>query len=266
MYESSSTVAQTGRFGASFLTLAAGAAVLVAAASASASPLDPFIVVSASNGSGTGSVTVPLAATTLLPNGSRVYQQVGSVNIMDGANVVATINGLFGLVRPQQSPTLGHGINVTFDLIAGSSSTTFTIDSALFDIPPDPTAAARVSGNVGVTDSNSNGVSLSGLNAGGFAYRSAYNGAAPGGSQFAAFFSTVADPNPGGSQSASDAFPGGGLYNPIGAASNMSVRWNFSLTAGDQAAGGGIFEIIPAPGAAALFGLAGLGMLRRSRR
>lgn len=265
MNELSRTAASPMRTGASFLCLAAGT-VLATGLIAAASPLDPFIVLSASNAGGSGSITVPLAATTLLPNGTRTYNQVGSIAIMDGANLIATVNGLISIVRPLQSPALGHGINLTFDLVGGPSLTTVTIDSALFDIPSNPLAAARLSANVSVTDNNSNGVFLTGLNAGGLAYRAATNGAAPGGTQFGALFSSVNDPLPGGSNNASGALPGGGLYTAIAPATDMSSRWSFTISGGDQAAGGSIYEIIPGPGAMGLFGLAGLGLLRRTRR
>lgn len=252
------------RLGASSLCFAAGVAVL-SVAPASASPLDPFIVLNASNAGGSGSIVVPLAATTILPGGARQYQQVGSVPIMDGPNLIATVEGLGLTIRPQGA-VLGNGVLFNFNFVAGSTDTTFTLDSALFDIPPNPLAAARMSGNILGTDNNGNGVTVTGLNAGGFAFRTAYNGAAPGGTQFGALFTVASDPAPGGSFNISGALPGGGLYTPIAPASDMSTRWSFRLTAGDAAGSTNAYEIIPSPGAIGLLGMAGLGLLRRSRR
>jgi hypothetical protein len=87
--------------------------------------------------------------------------------------------------------------------------------------------------------------------AGPAAFIANYNGLAPGGLNFASLLPGVS--TPGGSNSISGEYPGGGAYAPIGVpASSMSIQYKFTLTSGDQASGTASFEIIPEPAAGLL--------------
>ncbi len=244
----------------------AGAAAFAAVASASASISDPILLVTATNASGTGTFSVPLASATPLPGGGAMWVLPASVNIMNGPNVIASISAMSTIIRPQNG-TLANLISVGFTFVAGGSDTTFTVDSAVFGFTP-VGAAGRTSGAVGITDQNGNGAQFHGLGPAGGSFLTVYNGQAPGGTLFASILPLLIAADPGGSASANQAVPGGGLYLPIvPPVGSMSDEWHFILTANDSVGATSVWEIIPAPaGALALLGFGGLSMLRRARR
>jgi len=240
------------------------AGVAMMASSASATLTDPFIRVTATNASGTGTFTVPLADVTINPNGSAIWILPAPVDVMDGPTVIARLTQMTGFVRPTIG-ALPNLISLGFTFTAGSSATTFTVDSTVFGINPITDEAGRASGGVTVTDRNSDGVTLTGASPNGFAYRTAYNGAAPGGTQFADLIQGVSA-GPAGSNTVNMSSPGGGLYTPIGDVTDMSSRWQFVLTANDQVGATSVWEVIPAPGTVSLLALGGLVAARRRNR
>jgi hypothetical protein len=244
--------------------LACCAALFAGANSASAGFLDPFIVVTASNAGGTGTYTVAFADTSPgATPGSRVFLLPATVDIMDGLTLIARIHGLNSMVAPQVG-AIPNVLSLGFTVEAGSSDTTFTIDSTLFPIAPNVFDAARINPSWNAQDQNDNGLVVTGLNPGGFAYRAAYDGQAPGGTQFAAALLGLAAGS-GGNDSASITIPPAGFTSLGVAAADMSARWQFLLSAGDSAGATSGYFIIPAPGAAGLLGIAGLFLIRRAR-
>jgi hypothetical protein len=151
-------------------------------------------------------------------------------------------------------------VSLTFGVQAGSSATTFQISSALLNFPTISPATGNASAGVSITDLNGDGAQLTGLEPGGLAYRSQYNGLVPLGTDFASF---ITGPMTAGSfATVTDS----GNVGPtaIGAAvSSMSARWNFTLTANDTAAGTSVFNIVPAPGAGAVLAMGLLAFRRR---
>lgn len=235
------------------------------ACSASADTIsDPFIRVTASNASGMGSFDVPLADVTINPNGSAVWVLPAPVDIMSGPTVIARLTQMTGFVRPIMGG-LPNLISLGFTFRAGDSDTTFTVDSPLYGLDPIENEAARTSAGVTVTDQNGDGVTLTGASADGFAFRTAYNGVSPGGTEFAEIIAGVAA-GPGGSNTVNMADPGGGLYTAIGNVDDMSSRWNFVLSATDQVGATSVWEVIPSPGAVSLLALGGLVAARRRNR
>jgi hypothetical protein len=156
---------------------------------------------------------------------------------------------------------------LSFNVLAGSVDTTFTITSALVSFAAINPAEGRASASLTVTDLNGNGVTLTpGADQGG-AYTSRYNGLAPGGTLFHDFFSTpLTTPIPGDSTTVAGDFPGGGAFVPIaGSVVSISSRFSFTLSANDLASGTSVFRVVPAPASLSLLGLGGLLGARRRR-
>jgi len=240
--------------------------VAVAASSSMATFSDPFITVTATNGSGTGVFTVPLADVTINPmTGTAMWILPAPVDIMSGPNVIATITQMTSFVRPL-SGSLPNLISLGFTMRAGSSDTTLVVDSTLFGINPIIDEAGRTSGGITITDQNNNGAAFLGNNVGGGAFNPYYNGATPGtGTAFTSVL--LADSvGPGGTHTMNMAVPGGGVYTPLPDVNSMSSRWNFILSAADQVGVTSVWEIIPTPGSISLLAFGGLAFTRRSRR
>lgn len=243
----------------------AGTGFLVFGAAASASITDPYIFIRATNGSGTGTLSIPIADTTPGPNGSFTFSLLAPVDIMDGPNVIATVTQLNSTVRPMFAG-LPNTITLSFAFLSGTSTTRFEVDSTLlsFDTPIID-EAARATAGISITDSDNNGVTSTGNLPNGRHFTTRYNGQP--GTTFANLIAGPLTAGPGQTMTADDRSPPGSGFTPIGGnVDNMSSRWDFSLSDLDQVAVTSSFFIIPAPGALALFGLAGLTMARRSRR
>lgn len=239
--------------------------VALASSSSMATFSDPFVTVTATNASGTGTFTVPLIDVTINPNGSAMWILPAPVNVMSGPTVIATITQMTSFVRPQLGG-LPNLISLGFTMRAGTSDTTIVVDSTLFGINPIIDEAGRTSGGITITDQNGNGAAFTGNNPGGGAFNPYYNGATPGtGTAFTSVL--LADAvGPGGTHTMNMAVPGGGVYTPLPNVDSMSSRWNFVLTAADQVGVTSVWEIIPAPGSVSLLAFGGLVMARRSRR
>lgn len=243
----------------------AGTGILtLGATAASASITDPYIFVRATNDSGMGTLTIPVADATPGPNGSFTFSLLAPVDIMDGPNVIATITQLNSTVRP----ILGgqpHTITLSFTFLAGSSMTRFEVDSTLMTFDEDLLSeAARATAGISITDSDGDGASSMGNLPGGAHYTTRYNGQP--GTTFANLLTGAYMAGSGQSMTADDRSPGSGFTDLGGNVDDMSARWDFSLSANDQVGVTSSFFIIPTPGAIALVGLAGLTMARRSRR
>jgi hypothetical protein len=244
---------------------AAGVLVLSAAASASISA--PFIFIRATNASGSGTFSVPLADVTPIAGGGGTFSLAAPVDIMSGPNVIGTVTQLNSSARPlagAQPETL----TLSFTFFAGSSATRFEVFSTLFTFDdPILNEAGRATAGITVTDSDNDGVMSTGNFAGGAHYSSRYNGQVPAGTTFANLLMGPVSAGNGSSNTANDRSPPGSGFTPIGTdVTNMSAGWDFTLTSGDQVGATSSFFIVPAPGAFALMGLAGIAMSRRSRR
>lgn len=230
---------------------------------ASASVTDPYIFIRATNASGTGTLSIPVADTTPGPGGSILFSLASPVDIMSGPTVIASITQLNSTVRPLAGAQ-PNTITMSFTFFAGSSTTRFEVESTLFTFDPLLTEAARATAGVTVTDSDSNGVTATGNGPNGTFYNARYNGQP--GTTFANLISGPVSAAAGQSNTADDRSPPGSGFTTISGANDMSVKWDFNLSAGDQIGGTSAYLIIPAPGAAALLGLAGLTLGRRNRR
>jgi hypothetical protein len=156
-------------------------------------------------------------------------------------------------------------VNLGFLVQAGPVTTEFTITSALLSFPGINPASGKATVQVGVTDLNGDGATLTGLipSAGGDrVYRAAYNGSVPGGSEFTSLVSGVSA-GPGSSNGTSIDDPAVGLKPIAGTVNDMSSMIKFSLTAFDTASGTTNYQIVPEPASIFVLGLGALALFRR---
>lgn len=155
-------------------------------------------------------------------------------------------------------------IAVNFNIASTALNTSFTISSPLLSFPTIGSAIGSASAAVSVTDLGGDGATLTPNGPG--AYNAHYNGLVPGGTTFADLLAGPVIAAPFSTANASQDFPGGGGFVPIaGAVSDMSARWDFTLSPNDIASGTGVFTVIPAPSAIGVIALGGLLAGRRRR-
>ncbi|MBY0313417.1 MAG: hypothetical protein K2W85_15225 [Phycisphaerales bacterium] len=159
-------------------------------------------------------------------------------------------------------------VTANFNVSSGPVNTTFTVNSAFLSFPTIPGAVAKASAFIGVTDSATFGdigsVTLSGLQAGGNAFSARYN------NNTQTFVNLISGGTVGVGPGGSAAFTGQNAAFPFYetipvAADDMQSQFRFSLSRFDRASGTSFFEIVPAPGTAAVLGLGGLLAARRRR-
>ena len=219
---------------------------------------DPALIITASNGSGSGTFQV---TSDQLNFNDGVYSWSGS-------NIVIE-NGSGDTIALVESITLAYRqdpvITLFFDVMAGGTDTFFSITSGLLSFPTiqDPNAAASV--GLTLTDSDVNGsASLVGATStgNGFAYLAQYNGLVPGGTTFVEAIDSLSVNVPAGSTSTS--FNSGFSIVP-GDVSSMSAEIAFQLSANDSASGTSVYAMIPEPASLSLLVL-GAGLLATRRR
>jgi hypothetical protein len=239
-------------------TLLAAAAGLVFAASAQAS-FTVLLEVRAENAD-TGALLGEVNQVVTVVDGQHEYHWSLPAPMALGS---ATLNGLsFDLFS---DPVVGSNFNVS----SGVTNTTFTINSAIVSFA-DIADLGRASAFIGVTDSATFGtpgqVVMTGLQPGGNAFQARYNA---GNTPFSNLVgsTTFNDPShPGFSDSLVGFSDPGNNFTPLGGfANSINSQFKFSLTSFDRASGTSTFEVIPAPGAAALLALGGLATARRRR-
>lgn len=245
------------------MAVAVGAVVgLAAAADAQPSPSDPFIRIHATAPGLSGWYNVPLAQASILPDGyswNILVEGGGPTDIMDGGVVVGHINQLSTSVR-----TLAGGLqalSLSFVITAGSSDTVFDFSSTLMSFAGINPAEGRANANVGCTDNNGNGATMTYLQPGGSAYMADTNG----GTLFTYLVgggSLVAGPGLSNNQTQNMA----GFVGIPGTVSSSHADFNFSLTAADSASGSSTFFVRPVPAPAAAVPLLGLALAGRRRR
>lgn len=238
----------------------AGAAGLGLAASASAEISDIVLRIEATNALGTAVYEGHLSDGQFYGGGEYIWESNAPIMMLNqSGQVIASFNG--ARVRCIEDPI----VQLNFSVSAGSLATTFTITSPLLSFPTLNPASGRATAGVTVTDTNGDGATM-GADGQPSLYTAHYNGAVPGGTTFADLLGASVAAAAFDSATASASSPGGGLYAPIaGPVSDMSARFRFTLTANDEASGTSSYEIIPAPGAVALMGVAGLFAGRRRR-
>lgn len=177
----------------------------------------------------------------------------------DSEEAVATVNNLS--VQINVDPV----IQLNYAVTAGAAPVNFTISSALVAFAPITNGSITASAQMGMTDNNGDGGSLTMNHAGGKGYIANYNGAGPvpAGTNYA---SLVSGFNVGvfGSNNVADGNPPGGGFNPfVGSISSMAAGYSFGVTAQDSSTGTSVYVITPEPASMMLLGLGALALIRR---
>lgn len=150
-------------------------------------------------------------------------------------------------------------ITLNFAMTAGPLDTTVTISSAVLSFGPFVNPDGLASAALGLTESNGDTATLTGLGGSGNAYVASYN--TPPGTIFAEFIPQLYAS--GAYQSVSDSDGTGGFVPISDTVTNMQAQYSFTLTAFDQASGTSVFVIIPEPAGLVLLALGGLVLGRR---
>jgi hypothetical protein len=240
-----------------------------------ASLSDPGLVITASNGSGTATLPIPLSQFGYDPLwGEWSYFQAGQVNLFaPGGSYIAKIKNLTAFMV--DDPSLGVSIILQYGLIAGTSLTNFSVDSGVVSFPAIPAAlsAANMSDTFTLTELNydtDNFAQVTALN--NYAYKTYYGQA---GSPNEFFFH--------GSDSVGQfgGYGEGWIYNaydnwPVvpGAYENLGISVDrirtqtaFSLTQLDEVQVQHTFMLnVPEPATVGLLTLGGLLLISRRRR
>jgi len=226
---------------------------------------DPALVFTATNLTGTGSISITLAQGSALPGGGWQWSLAGPpVPILTGGGaLIGTITS--GSITMKDS---GGLVATSFAVTAGNSATNFQISSGEVFFPAQLNPLGRASAGITVTDNTGNGASVTGNRPGGTVFGAHYNGPAPAGLLFSNLIAgPLNEPNGFGSESTSQSFPAApGAFTPIaGNVTSISSLWDFTVTNNDQASGTSVFVLIPAPASLALLGMGGLIAGRRRR-
>ena len=255
------------RLGRTVFTATLVSAVL-GGAIANASISSTVFTIEATNASGTASYAASYDAGTWDPATMTYMWSLSQPMSMEGdqGRYVATLDSATLVI--EMTSTLQIGMN--FGVAAGSSDTTFTIESALVDFNSVPASVAEGSFMAGGTvydDSGSDGMWLYEPNLDGTgAFQAYFNQGAGSPDMLFSDLLAVVGSFDGGMASGSQSYPGAG-YNPFGTAINdMFVRADFVLTADDSAEGATTYVLAPEPTGLSLLLLGGLlytGLRRR---
>jgi hypothetical protein len=232
--------------------------------SAGADISETIFTIEATNDSGTGTYSV-LFTEGAWNGDTYSWSLAEPVELLDGGDIhVATLTDATLEVVLTSVP---H-IDLTVDVLAGTSNTSFWVDSALVDFSPIPAeeSAGRFSARCRIQDpgANPDGAMFMSLYAPEGALRSYYNGVAPDGSVFRHAVSVVMASGDGEGFGGED-YPSSG-YAPIGEeVYDASVHAGFILTANDRAIGTMSFGLVPEPGGLMLLALGGIWLVQRRR-
>jgi hypothetical protein len=240
---------------------------------AAASVPDPALVITASNASGTAvPLAIPFSAFEYYSGGWK-YENLAAQNLytpMPGHAYVAQVKSVW--VTLWDDPSLGFvGIQMQYQLCAGSSVTSFTIEPGVVSFPAlwAGATAASMDDTFILTDKNYDGDTyLSSLN--NYAYKTFYGVT---GNPTETFFhgsdsiGTMGGTSVGGVYSVSNNYPlNAGDFEPLGVSvDRIHAEAAFSVTPYDLAQVQHTFAVIPEPAAFGLVSIAGL-LLRRRRQ
>lgn len=211
-------------------------------------------MITAQSGADSGSWQI-----TLPTLGPDTWQLTSPVDIYSSTNPSLVLGEIDGLsVFLDSDPT----VSLNFAVIAGATTTTFTISSPVVSFGALSNPQAFATAAVTLTDNDGNGATFSGLYPGTESYQALYNGAS---SLFASLVPTFSV-GPNDSNISSQRFPVTGTVTIPGSVTDIQSQFNFTLTANDEASGTSRFNVVPEPSSLLLAALGGLGLMWRLRR
>ncbi|MFT5424688.1 MAG: hypothetical protein ACI89L_002485 [Phycisphaerales bacterium] len=149
-------------------------------------------------------------------------------------------------------------VTLDFSFSAGFMNSSFTVNANPLVFSPITSVVGVASAALTVQDRFNDGVTVSPNGAG--AYSALYNGGAVFGDLFTGGVITGA-----GGTSANDVTNSGSYSFVAASVSDISAKWDFTISAFDSATGTSVFTVVPTPASAALLGLGGLVATRRRR-
>jgi hypothetical protein len=198
-----------------------------------------LITVEAVNADGRGVWQIPVPPNT----GTVDYTHPVPVELRDEQNMlIGTIDDV--MVDLDGDPVASIGFVAT----AGAFPTTFSVSSAVVSFPAILNPSANAQATVTLTDSSTNGASLTPVAPNTGVFLPTYNGST-------LFFPLVGPQtiSMGGTVTASEDT---GNQLILGSVSSIQARFNFTLSPMDVANGFGRFEVVPEPGTIALAAMA----------
>lgn len=244
----------------------AAAGLLLLAASTAGAGISPVIFrIDVSNAG--GSAYYEATSGDLVPDpGIGGYRWVlpAYQDLDSGGNLIAVLNA--ATLRVVDNPAGFPRVILNFDLLAGAQDLDVTVKSALVSFSPLPAALAAGRASVGFTLTDYvDGVPAQIAGPGGMGmFTAQYNGFVPGGTTFANLIPLVTA-GVGSSTSVNDAVPPASFALIGQAVSDISVMYEFSMTAMDLMSGQSTYVVTPEPAGLALFGMAGLALALRRR-
>ena len=148
-------------------------------------------------------------------------------------------------------------VTLDFSFAAGFMNSSFTVNANPLVFSPIANVTGVASAALTVQDRFNDGATITPNGAG--AYSAIYDGS----NTFADLFSSGVSST--GGASFSDQTNGGASSPVAPSVSEISAKWDFTISAFDAATGTSVFTVVPSPASAALLGLGGLVATRRRR-
>lgn len=268
------------RFSSIMMMAAAVSSVgLSTIASASVSVSDPFIIVTATQGSVSGTYIVPLNDPGIFVfNDPDIdlwdWTLPGTVPITSGTTTLGLISATTGVTANrvvQPDGSVRWGMTGAFNVQATGAATTFEIcfPSLFFGTGLTNAQMQASAGLVGTDQAQGSGpdpfdgITATGAFGTGSAFQAYYNGS----NVFTDYiFGTNGNPVRGQSFNAQGNMSPPGSFSTVpGVMTSIGAKYRFTLSAFDAAAGSFDVTVLPSPGAMALLGMGGLIAARRRR-
>ena len=232
---------------------AVAAALLVAWGFSGAASADMISIEIEAMSAGEASKFVWTVPEVLDAGGRMTWSLPGPLVLMGSTGVIGTVDAM--TVGFDADP----GVSLSFALTAGASDTTFTSSSSIVSFSPIAGPTAYASAGTTVTDTNSNGASLTGLYAGGKAYKFMYNSPSVDWAYLVNSSAAGADMT----SVTNDRMPATGRVVIPASIFQIQSQYHFTVSAFDQVSGTSYFYIgepVPEPGTMMLMGTAALMM------
>jgi hypothetical protein len=214
------------------------------------------VQIEASDGEGSDQVEIQIPVESLSAS-NYSWQLESPITLSYEEHTLGTVESLG--VSLQGDP----GVNLVFAVTAGSSLTTFSINSATVSFGAISNPLGYATAGITLTDANQDGATLTGQYPGSKAYQARYNTAAT------VWANLISPANASSAQTVliGERKPTTGWEVISASVDSIESGFTFSLTPQDTASGTSRFEVvIPEPATFSLLVIGGLALLRRRRK